>query len=66
MTLVSDGNVRKKGRPPSGQGTSVILRIHPRLLSEIDNWIGAQPGKKPTRQKAIYQALEEKFEVPNK
>jgi len=36
------------------------------LLSEIDNWIGAQPGKKPTRQKAIYQALEEKFEVPNK
>jgi hypothetical protein len=56
----------KRGRPLTGQGTSLILRLHPQMLDALDNWIGAQPGKKVSRQKAIYLFMEEKLGVPNK
>ena len=56
----------RKGRPATGTGEQVVLRLHPTMLDALDNWIGAQPGKKPTRQQAVYLFMEEKLGVPNK
>jgi len=56
----------KRGRPKTGSGEQVVLRLHPAMLDALDNWIGEQPGKKLTRQQAVYQFMEEKLGVPNK
>lgn len=50
---------KKRGRPAIGKGQQVVVRLHPNLLSPLDDWIAAQPDPKPTRPEAIRIALED-------
>jgi len=45
---------KKKGPVPTGKGEQVKLSLHTDILGPLDEWIGSQPGKKMTRQQAIY------------
>ena len=54
---------KKKGPPPTGKGVQVKLSMHANLLDPLDEWIGAQPGKKMTRQQAIYLFVKERLGV---
>ena len=35
---------KKRGRPATGQGLTIGVRVHPELLTAIDQWI-AEDGK---------------------
>ena len=54
---------KNKGRPSTGTGVQVNLRLHANVLDPLDEWIGAQPGKKMTRQQAIYLFVKERLGV---
>jgi hypothetical protein len=45
------------GRPATGQGAPVLVRIQPRLLAAIDTWIAEQADRIPpeelTRPEAV-------------
>lgn len=41
------------GRPPTGQGTPVMVRLHHDQLAALDAWIADQAAPKPTRPEAI-------------
>jgi hypothetical protein len=53
---ISDSN-KKRGRPPTGIGKAIGLRLYPDLEALIDAWIAAQPDPKPSRPEAIRQIL---------
>jgi len=48
---------KKRGRPATGRGQTIGVRIHDATLAPLDAWIGAQPDPKPTRPEAIRIAL---------
>jgi hypothetical protein len=41
------------GRPATGQGVPVMVRVQPDQLERLDTWIGAQPDPKPSRPEAL-------------
>jgi hypothetical protein len=41
------------GRPPTGVGVPVLVRLQPDLLAKVDKWRGAQPGGGLSRPQAI-------------
>ena len=47
-TMVS----KKRGPAPTGQGTPVMVRLQPIVLSTLDAWIEKQPDR-PSRPEAI-------------
>jgi len=51
-----NGAMKKRGRPATGPGTSINLRLRPEQLAALDNWIAAQP-ELVTRPEAIRQIL---------
>ncbi|TZG25878.1 hypothetical protein FYJ91_12930 [Sphingomonas montanisoli] len=53
---VSD-NKKKIGRPATGVGTMIGVRVQPADLAALDEWIACQPDPKPTRPDAIRQHL---------
>ncbi len=49
-------DIRKRkgpGRPKTGIGPNVGLRLHPALSQHLDSWIAEQPAPKPSRPEAI-------------
>jgi hypothetical protein len=49
---------KSRGRPATGKGTPITLRLHTPQLARLDEWIDAQPDPKPTRPEAIRTHLE--------
>lgn len=48
---------KKQGRPATGKGLQIQVRIHDELLKAIDNWLRTNPAAK-TRPEAIRQLTE--------
>ncbi|RLP79495.1 hypothetical protein D9R14_07470 [Xanthobacter tagetidis] len=49
---------QKRGRPATGKGTPIQVRLRPEVLSILDDWIAAQPDPKPSRPAAIRSFVE--------
>jgi hypothetical protein len=49
---------KRRGRPPTGRGKTIGVRIHDDRLAAIDAWIARQPDPKPTRPEAIRRLFE--------
>jgi hypothetical protein len=56
MSSISD-NKKKRGRPSTGIGAPVGLRLYPELDALLDSWIAAQPEPRPSRPEAIRRIL---------
>jgi hypothetical protein len=54
---ISDSN-KKRGRPTTGIGKAIGLRLYPDLESRIDAWIKKQREPRPSKPEAIRQILE--------
>jgi hypothetical protein len=50
---------RKRGRPKTGIGPNIGLRLYPELDAALDAWIAKQPDPKPSRPEAIRRILRE-------
>jgi metal-responsive CopG/Arc/MetJ family transcriptional regulator len=50
---------KKRGRPATGKGDPVQVRLKPELMTALDAWIDRQPERKPSRPEAIRQLLAE-------
>jgi hypothetical protein len=48
---------KKRGRPRSGVGTPVQVRLNPEQLKFLDDWILKKAGGKATRPAAIRELL---------
>lgn len=46
------------GRPPTGQGTPVMVRLQPDQLAKLDAWIAHQSEPLPSRPEAVRRILE--------
>ena len=51
-------NTKKRGRPATGRGDLVGVRIQPEQLAALDAWCAAQPDPKPSRPEAIRKILD--------
>lgn len=49
--------IKSKGRPATGKGLPVQVRLQPDQLAALDAWIAKLPDPKPSRPEAIRQAL---------
>ncbi|TGD96200.1 hypothetical protein EU555_24920 [Methylobacterium nonmethylotrophicum] len=49
----------KRGRPATGKGEPVTVRLQPEQLAPLDAWIADQPDPKPSRPEAIREAVAE-------
>jgi hypothetical protein len=62
---------KKRGPPPTGKGTPILVRIQPKNLKTLDGWIASQTDK-PSRPEAIRRIVEMALsgassgKVPNK
>ena len=52
-----DASIKKRGRPATGKGVQVVVRLQPDDLDALDAHIAAQPEPKPTRPEAIRRVL---------
>src|SRR3954466_12962576 len=48
---------RGRGRPKTGIGPNIGLRLYPELEAALDAWIAAQPEPRPSRPEAIRRIL---------
>jgi hypothetical protein len=48
---------KRRGRPPSGLGTPVQVRLKQEQLALLDKWIMSHPHPRPTRPAAIREIL---------
>lgn len=53
---ISDG-IKRRGRPATGKGEPVTVRLQPEHAAPLDAWIADQPDPKPSRPEAIRYAL---------
>src|SRR4051812_38761838 len=49
---------RKPGRPPTGIGKPIGLRLQPETERKLDQWITQQDDPKPSRPEAIRRLIE--------
>ena len=56
-----NGIKKARGRPATGQGAPVVVRMQPALLAMLDDWIGKQKPPYPSRPEAVRQLLELKL-----
>jgi hypothetical protein len=56
-SIVDNRKRRGRGRPKTGIGKPVGLRLYPELESRIDDWASNQPDK-PGRPEAIRRLVE--------
>ena len=60
MRSISDsGKKRRRGRPKTGIGKAIGLRLYPDLDRELTSWIKAQPAPRPSKPEAIRQLLQQ-------
>jgi hypothetical protein len=57
QTVVPKKRRKKRGPPPTGQGTQIQVRLHADLLKPLDQWIKDQPQPKPSRPDTVRKAL---------
>jgi hypothetical protein len=50
---------KRRGRPKTGIGDTIGLRLYPDLDAALKRWIKAQPAPRPSRPQAIRQLLEQ-------
>jgi hypothetical protein len=50
---IADKPTKKMGRPPTGIGRTIGLRLYPEMEAELDGWIADQPEPKPSKPEAI-------------
>ena len=50
------------GRPPTGIGKTIGLRLYPDQEAALDAWIAKQPDPKPSKPEAIRRLLWEALE----
>ena len=53
-----NGIKKARGRPATGQGAPVVVRMQPALLAMLDDWIGKQKPPYPSRPEAVRQLLQ--------
>jgi len=44
---------KRRGRPPTGTGELIGVRLQPDQLGALDKWIARHPDPKPSRPEAI-------------
>jgi hypothetical protein len=49
---------KKMGRPKTGIGPVIGVRLYPEMQAELDAWIAAQPDPKPSQPEAIRRLME--------
>jgi hypothetical protein len=54
---IVDKPKKKMGRPPTGIGRTIGLRLYPEMEAELDAWIAELPDPKPSKPEAIRQLL---------
>ena len=59
MATIADKPKKKMGRPPTGIGKTIGLRLYPEEEEALDAWIAKQPDPKPSRPEAIRRVLRE-------
>jgi hypothetical protein len=62
---IADSN-KKRGRPPTGIGKAIGLRLYPDLEHAIDVWIDRQEDADLSKPEAIRRLLEEALTVKPK
>jgi hypothetical protein len=55
---------KRKGRPPTGKGEQVVVRMQPATLASLDAWIARQPEPWPSRPEAVRRILAEALARP--
>jgi hypothetical protein len=55
---------RARGRPKTGIGPNIGLRLYPELGAALDAWIAQQPDPKPSKPEAIRLLLRKALKVP--
>lgn len=53
-----NGTIKKRGRPATGLGLSINVRLQPEQLSALDAWIEGQAEPRPSRPEAIRQLID--------
>jgi hypothetical protein len=56
-SIVDNRKKRRRGRPPTGIGKPVGLRLYPELERRVDQWASNQPDR-PGRPEAIRRLIE--------
>jgi hypothetical protein len=59
MGAIAEGKKNKGGRPRTGIGPAIGLRLYPDMEADLDAWIARQPGPKPSKPEAIRRLLRE-------
>ena len=54
---IADKPKKKMGRPTTGIGPAIGLRLYPDLEADIDAWIVRQPDPKPSKPEAIRRLI---------
>ena len=49
---------KKMGRPKTGIGPVIGVRLYPEMQADLDAWIAAQPDPKPSKPEAIRRLIE--------
>ena len=57
MGAIANEPKKKMGRPPTGIGPAIGLRLYPDLEADLDAWIARQPDPKPSKPEAIRRLL---------
>lgn len=61
LTMSIGASINKRGRPATGKGTQVVVRLQPDDLAALDAHIAEHPEPKPSRPEAIRRVLSERF-----
>lgn len=61
--IADSGKKRRRGRPETGIGPAIGLRLHPDLSADLDEWIERQPDPKPSRPEAIRTLLRQALDA---
>jgi len=54
---IAGSEKRGRGRPKTGIGPNIGLRLYPELEAALDAWIAEQPEPRPSRPEAIRMLL---------
>jgi hypothetical protein len=59
----ADEKKRGRGRPETGIGPNIGLRLYPDLDAELERWILAQADPKPSKPEAIRRLLRQALNI---
>lgn len=58
LAMSITGTTKKRGRPATGRGESINVRLQPDQLAALDAWIATQPAPHPSRPEAIRKLID--------